>query len=243
IVTNAAATTFAAGDSVIVTASRSVPLAFGAVMGMQTGTVKTAAIAISSPLSSIQGQYMLPYAIWAGTASGEYSASGLQPGSQIVYRDNQWPSVVVSPDPNNCGGHNQPPCNDNWQVGPNVNFKGFFNQLQGSLNLNVGSSYPIWSQGGNSSEPTSLICQIAGSGDPVALLPVVTSARENSGVVTFRVSGFLAVTLSQINGCSGGQAMSVSFTGTIKGGWHTDHGTGGGSSSNMNNARLLKLWQ
>src|SRR5207245_3887822 len=127
LVTNQFATTFAAGDSWTVAASRTVNLFFAPLIGINDGTVTASALAISSPLKSIDAQYVLPYALWSGNPSGEDSASGLQPGTIPLYRDNQWPSAVVVPDPNDCKENDndkndtRPPCNPNWGLGPNVN--------------------------------------------------------------------------------------------------------------------------
>lgn len=242
IVTNAAATSMAPNDSWMVTVQRSVPLTFAPVLGIKHSTVGATATAINSPVGKIDAQYLLPYALWSGNDSGTYTLPGLDNGAAVAYRDNQWASLVVSPDPKTCGGNNQPPCNGNWSVGPQVDFKGFFNQLQGSLS--VGSTISIGSKGGNSSEPTDKICQIANASprEP-AILPVVGSAVLNSGVITFTIAGFRAVYLDPIAGCGGTPGMSSTFTGTIVAPWTISQATPGGGSGDSNELRVLKIWQ
>ncbi|HLQ32408.1 MAG TPA: pilus assembly protein TadG-related protein [Chloroflexota bacterium] len=239
--------TFAGNDSWRVTASRTVPLIFAPLVGFNNGTISVESLAISSALKSIDAQYVLPYALWSGNPSGEYSAGGLQPGTVPLYRDNQWPSSVVVPDPNKCkpldskdNNDNRPLCNPNWNVGPNVDFKGFFNNLQGELA--VGGSIPPSSQGGNSSEPTDLLCQLAASGHE-ALIPVVSAATQASGGISFTISGFMAVTVNTISVCNGGKDMSQPFYATIIGPADFTHGTPGGTTTTTNPVRVLKIWR
>ncbi|MDE3075409.1 MAG: hypothetical protein KGJ86_08270, partial [Chloroflexota bacterium] len=53
-------------DSWQVTAQRTVALAFAPILGLPQATLKTSAVALYSPLASLDASYILPYAIWGG---------------------------------------------------------------------------------------------------------------------------------------------------------------------------------
>ncbi len=242
-----------------VTATRQVNLAFAPLLGLSQSTVTATATAINSPLASIEAPYVLPYAIWGGNnptggqgpngpccdpppppVPGPYNWITLpNSGADVVYRDNQWASLVVFPDANNCGGKNQPSCNANWNVGPQVSFKGFFNQMQGQLTTGLNSN--LASQSGNASEPFSLICQTLTKNPPVAIMPVASWAQENSGVISFYIPYFVGIRLDSIAGCNGGKSMGTNFTGVVLDKWFTSHGKGHGPSTSP--VHVLQLWR
>jgi Flp pilus assembly protein TadG len=168
----------------------------------------------------------------------------------LDYRDNGWPSAVVWPDPQKCGNNNQPPCNPNWQVGGNVKFKGFFNNLQGSVA--AGWLTGAWtSSGGDGTgkQAWDVLCPLLAEiqkSKQVAVMPVVDEAAysSSSGTISFHVPFFIGVQLDQLSGCAdqSGNSMGTFFSGWARPDWTTTRGVGS-SSQSTGAAHVLQLWQ
>ncbi|HEX6510901.1 MAG TPA: pilus assembly protein TadG-related protein [Chloroflexota bacterium] len=168
----------------------------------------------------------------------------------LDYRDNGWPSSVVWPDPQKCGNNNQPPCNPNWNVGGNVKFKGFFNNLQGSVA--AGWLTGAWtSSGGDGTgkQAWNVLCPLLAEiqkNKQVAVMPVVDKAAydTSSGTISFHVPFFIGVQLDQLSGCAdqSGNSMGTFFSGWARPDWTTTRGVGGGNQA-PGAAHVLQLWQ
>jgi Flp pilus assembly protein TadG len=236
---NRYATTFAASDSWTVTASRQVSLAFAPFLGINTGTITVSATAINSPINGVPGSNLMPYAIWGGN-----SPMNLGAGATVDYRDNSWADDNVTPDPDDCGGRNQPACNPNWTTNSN-DFKGFLRIVSGTIYQN-GS---VVTDGGNSTgqEPidddggTTTICDHVRLGTP-GIFPVIGSGSGN-GHVDLTIIGFVFIQMNPVRGCGGAQGMNVPFTGTVVNATTWNGNPGGSANSGFPVARVLKLWQ
>jgi Flp pilus assembly protein TadG len=226
--TNKTGTTFAAGDSWTVTAQRKVAMSFAPLVGFSNGTVKASATAIKSPAKSMDASYLLPYAVWDGN-----QGSPIHSGEKVTYRGNSWIDDNVQPDP----GSN-PPSNQYWNVSGN-NFKGYFNQLQGTISQNG-----TISSGGNSSgtEPLAAICDLAAKGLP-GIMPIVKRADSNSSSnITFVVEGFVGVIPDAIPACNGSVTMSIRFRGTLMSRTTYQATPGGSAIPGEPAVYVLKLW-
>lgn len=185
------------------------------------------------------------------TWPGDCSTGGPYPWCLYVdYRDNGWARSVVWPNPQQCGNNNQPPCNPNWNVGGNVKFKGFFNNLQGSVA--AGWLTGAWSSSGGDGtgkQAWDVLCPLLAEyqkNKQVAVMPVVDKASydTSAGTISFHVPFFIGVQIDQLSGCSdqSGNSMGTFFDGWARPDWTTTRGVGGGSQS-TGAAHVLQLWQ
>jgi Flp pilus assembly protein TadG len=232
--TNQATTIFSAGDAWTVTAQRKVPLSFAPLVGISSGTVKTTATAISSPVSSLPGTMVMPYAVWGGN-----SPMGLDPGTPgIIFRDNHYADDVVKPNP--CGGNNQPLCNPNWNIGSN-DFKGYLHKVTGPLAVG-----DVMSDGGNAfgqeSDYMDAMCALLQKNTP-AVFPVMDWAAGNGGV-TLHIKGFIALKVNPFKDCGGPNGADVPWTGTVVGPYDVSSGTPNGPTNpGFPDVRVVKIWQ
>lgn len=231
-----------------VTAKRLQPLAFAPLIGVSQATIKASATAINSPAQKIESEYLLPYAVWDG------NGGSLTTGQSVIYRDDGWAGDNVVPDPSNCGGQNQPPCNPNWNVpGGDNSFKGFLHmpadKCGGSGTSQYGQGDTIdSSKGGNSDEN---VCKTILNGlaatTQAAIMPVIDYGCKDkgcdggpasncpSGDVCVHIKGFVGVIPGSVSN------MGSAWTGSLTN-WTTFHGTPGGHQTSEPAIYVLKLW-